>query len=230
MAMSDRASMIILIIGFVSGILLLGGMLQATGTLDITHPLGAKLMYAGYPAPTPAPLDVNVVFSKISKNPNFCFNCHDAEQTKSFHIPRQIIKIDEGKGLRRRICVDCHGPEGNNATRQMSGASMIKPQEDGTFRLENIIPHSIHSKKLKLGAMTCQTCHLTSEGNLEIPVADASQGQVLVCEKCHIPVNRGNYIAIHVEYGSKSCLTCHTGDVIGIHKEATSMLGSASKR
>ncbi len=225
--MSDRASFIVLIIGFVSGIMLIGGFLQVTGTIDIIHPLGAKMMYAEYPAPTSPPVDINAIFPELAKNPNLCFNCHDKEQTKSFHYPRQIVKIDERKDIRRRICVDCHGPRGNNAGSQMSDTSSIHLQDDGTYRLDNIIPHSIHLKNINAGIMNCETCHLGSEGQIQVPMAEPSLGQVLVCEKCHIPSNRGNYITIHVESGSKTCLTCHLGDVIGIHKRATSQLGKA---
>jgi len=224
LAMSDRASLLVLAIGFIAGVLLFAGFLQVSGTVDIIHPLGAKLMYAEYPDPTPPPLNVSQIFPELSRNPNFCFQCHDAAQTKGFHYPKQIMRIDERKGLRRRICVDCHGPRGNSAERQMSDYSLIKPQDDGTFRLDNTIPHSIHANKLKMGAMKCETCHLIG-GTFRIPTADARLGQVLVCEKCHIPSNRGNYIAIHVESGSKSCLTCHLGDVIGVHRKATSQLG-----
>ncbi len=227
--MSDRSSLVVLLIGLILGASLFTVVLYKTGVIDwsIDEAIVGEVELPEYARPIS---EFQIDFEGISDKPDFCFGCHDPDQTKSFHTPKKIVEIAESKGLRRRICVDCHGPDGNSAAEQMSSISMIKLQEDGTFRLGNIIPHSIHTEKMDLGAMACETCHLSSEGDLEIPVADAGQGQVLVCEKCHIPVNKGNYIAIHVEYGSKSCLTCHTGDVIGIHKEATSMLGSTSER
>lgn len=223
---SDRAGVLLLLIGLTSGILLFAGFLQLSGAVDIIHPLGAKLMYAQYPPETPEPINVSKIFPELIKNPDLCLSCHDREQTKSFHIPAKIMKIDERKNLRRRICVDCHGPRGNSATEQMSDYNLIYPQEDGSFRLHNSIPHTIHKKKLETGAIKCETCHVIREGEVTIPLPDISKGQILVCEKCHLPSENGNYIAIHVEKGSKFCTTCHVGDLVAIHREATSKLGA----
>jgi|GEM_PF-3469500 len=226
--MSDRASLFVLFIGFVSGALLLGGLLQATGVVDIIHPLGAKLMYAQYPAPTSPPLNINKIFPELIKNPDLCLSCHDKAQTKGFHVPAKIMKIDESKNLRRRICVDCHGPRGASATEQMSDLDKIKLQSDNiSYRLDNSIPHAIHKKKMEIEALKCETCHGGKEGEIIIPLPDVYAGQILVCEKCHVPKDNGNYIAIHVEYGSKTCNTCHTGNLVDIHRKATSKLGIA---
>jgi hypothetical protein len=60
------------------------------------------------------------------------------------------------------------------------------------------------------------------------PAADVKSGHVLVCQNCKYHPEDGNYIKIHVEDGGMGCVTCHTGDVIDVHKEKTFSLGRVS--
>ena len=168
------------------------------------------------------------------KGVDICFECHDAEQTIGFHYPGTIMGIEEFKGIRRRICIDCHGPEGTNPDKPMTDASKVRwVEEEGHFRLSSDVPHGIHIKKLDSGAMACETCHLLKDGDptqlgedLAIPVP--GKGQILVCQKCHLPDDPGNYINVHITSGQQICNTCHTGEIKNIHKRATKKLGQTS--
>lgn len=128
-----------------------------------------------------------------------CTLCHDLKQTKGFHYVENIKLLDEGEGKTPRICTTCHGS----------------------------VPHNIHQKKLAAGEMKCETCHVSPEGDFKIP--QVPKGKLLVCEGCHAfsgkPEDVGNYIAIHIEEGSKTCGTCHMGNPVRIHKDATEKLG-----
>jgi len=126
-----------------------------------------------------------------------CTQCHGLEQTKGFHFVENIKKLDESEGKTPKICTTCHG----------------------------VSPHSIHERKLESKEMRCETCHVEN-GKFIVP--QAPEGKLLVCEKCHAfsgkPEDVGNYVAIHIEEGGKKCSTCHMGDAIKIHEEATAKL------
>lgn len=169
--------------------------------------------------------------SEINEEKLDCYLCHEPEFTKTFHVPERIIKIEIGKDKRRRLCVDCHGVEGANADRQMN-----KPEDiiydpeiglNGLFKLNPNLPHQIHQKKLEKGQMSCEACHLTDPNSfdMEIPEALTEKGQVLVCQNCKFHPEGGNYITIHVEVSGLWCTTCHTGEILEVHQEATSKLG-----
>ncbi len=168
------------------------------------------------------------------KGVGVCFECHDPELTAEFHYPDKIMAIEEKKDLRRRICIDCHGPGGNNPDKQMTDPRDIKWMEDeGYFRVTPDTIHAIHGKKLEIEALECQTCHLIKDNDPTqvgvFPVLPKpNPGQILVCQICHLPSNQGNYLAIHVISGKRECTNCHTGELKGIHKRATADLGSLS--
>lgn len=172
--------------------------------------------------------------SIILKGVTICFQCHDAAQTIGFHYPDKIIKIEELKGLRRRICVDCHGASGTDPDRQMTESSKITWVEDKNyFRIKEDVVHGIHLKKLESEVMVCETCHLIKDGDptklgsdLVIPIPNP--GQIIVCQMCHVPSNPGNYISLHIISGHQECNTCHTGDLKAVHQRATGKLGQTS--
>jgi len=159
-----------------------------------------------------------------------CLACHELGQTKSFHVPQTIMKIDARDGKRRRTCVDCHGPLGPpwSADKQMTPLSLLFYNEskgpNGVIEITSEVPHSIHKRKLDAGVMKCQTCH-GSGVSMVIPEPDTSRGHVLVCQNCKYHPEDGNYIAIHVELAGKECTICHTGGVIKVHQEKTRKLG-----
>ncbi|MFQ6136407.1 MAG: hypothetical protein ACE5PM_04415 [Candidatus Hydrothermarchaeales archaeon] len=160
-----------------------------------------------------------------------CKLCHDMGQTKVFHVPQTIMEIDAAKDLRRRICIDCHGPLGPpwSADEQMTELKDITyyiagEGLNGVFDFPDKVPHSIHKRKLDAGAMKCETCHLI-EGQFAIPKAVVSEGQVLVCQNCKYHPEGGNYIKIHVEDAGLRCTVCHIGGIINVHKEKTTKLG-----
>ncbi len=155
-----------------------------------------------------------------------CLLCHDLEQLKTFHFPERIMKIEAAKGMRQRICINCHGP-----TAEGTGT----PDPEDPYPGDNSHPHRIHQSKLDSGEITCKTCH-EYEGEIRFP--KPKDGQLLVCELCHA---NGNFITIHidgkiledaavdpqwiVEGDRHRCQECHWGDVVGIHKRATAQLG-----
>jgi len=181
---------------------------------------------------TPAPV---VTSSKIELvGVDICFECHDAEHTLSFHYPDTIMEIEEFKGIRRRICVDCHGPTGTDPDSPMTPDSKITwVEEEGHFRLSSDVPHGIHLNKVESGAMACETCHLIKDGDptqlgSELANPVPGEGQILVCQMCHLPSDPGNYISVHIFSGHQVCSTCHTGEIKDIHKRATGKLGRTS--
>ncbi|MEE8168450.1 MAG: hypothetical protein V3T58_06220, partial [Candidatus Hydrothermarchaeales archaeon] len=117
------------------------------------------------PAPTPSPEEVFLVSLK-NADVGACLKCHDKDQTTSFHVPEVIMKLEEGKGLRRRLCIDCHGPLGPpwSADEQLTDPAIITYDEDvgvnGVFTFPNKVPHSVHQGKIDAGAMKCDTCHV----------------------------------------------------------------------
>ncbi|RMF91055.1 MAG: hypothetical protein D6733_02245 [Methanobacteriota archaeon] len=156
-----------------------------------------------------------------------CLICHDLDQTKSFHVPQRIMRIDERDGKRRRVCVDCHGPNGPpwSADEQQTPLSMAYyDNESGIIEITSEVPHGIHKRKIDSGVVQCQTCHGTGT-KMVIPAPDTSKGHVLVCQNCKFHPENGNYITIHVELAGKKCTTCHTGGVIAVHQEKTKTLG-----
>jgi hypothetical protein len=162
-----------------------------------------------------------------------CLLCHDLEQHKEFHVPQTIMKIDEAHGKRRRVCVDCHGPNGPpwSADEQLTPLEMIDFDptvgENGKFILSNQVVHSIHKRKLDAGILSCEFCHVPA-GTTEFikPEVKTELGRVLYCqnEGCH-DTEGGNYIAIHVELRPFKCTTCHTGDLVKVHEGGTGRLG-----
>jgi len=150
------------------------------------------------------------------------------------------MKVDESHGLRRRVCIDCHGPngyddEGNflgwNADKQMTDLDLIdfdsSEGENGKFILSNKVVHTIHKRKLDGGILNCQFCHVPP-GSTDFvkPEVKTELGRVLYCqnEGCH-DNDGGNYISIHIELRPFKCTTCHTGEIIGLHIPYTSQLG-----
>ncbi len=148
-----------------------------------------------------------------------------------FHYPDKIMGIEAKKGLRRRICVDCHGSGGADPDRQMTESRLIEWVPDKNyFIVKSEAVHGIHLNKLNTEVMMCETCHLIKDGDptllgdsLVIPLPRA--GHTLVCQICHLPSDPGNYIKIHITSGHQECTTCHTGDLKLIHKRATEKLG-----
>ena len=165
------------------------------------------------------------------KGVTVCLECHDPGQTIGFHYPDKVMGIEEKKGLRRRICVDCHGPLGTDPDRQMTDSSAVIWQEkENYFRVKSEVVHAIHLKKLESEVMICETCHLIKEGDPTqvgefIILPKPASGQILVCQMCHLPGNPGNYISVHVTSGHQECTTCHTGDLKEVHKRSTGKLG-----
>lgn len=159
-----------------------------------------------------------------------CLACHDVDQTKGFHVPQTIMKIDEKEGKRRRVCVDCHGPLGPpwSADEQLTPLNELiynaSHGTNGVIEIDSTIPHAIHKQKLDSGAVECEDCH--GEGpDIKIPEPLADAGQVLVCQNCKTHPEGGNYITIHLEIAGKKCTTCHTGGIVEVHKAKTSKLG-----
>lgn len=162
-----------------------------------------------------------------------CALCHDLGQHKEFHVPQTIMKIDEAHGKRRRVCIDCHGPNGPpwSADEQMTDLEDIdfdpNVGKNGMFMLPNKVVHSIHKRKLDSGVLSCEFCHVVpGTTDFQIPTVKTELGRVLYCqnEGCH-DNEGGDYIAIHVELRPFKCTTCHTGDLVGIHQEGTGKLG-----
>jgi hypothetical protein len=168
------------------------------------------------------------------KGVTICFECHDAEQTIGFHYPATIKGIEEKKGLRQRLCFDCHGRDGTDPDKAMTDPSQIEwIEEKGYFKVNDATVHSIHREKLDKEIMMCETCHLIKEGDPtklgdDVIMPVPNPGQVLVCAMCHVPRDPGNYISIHIISGHQECITCHTGDLKTIHKRATENLGQTS--
>jgi nitrate/TMAO reductase-like tetraheme cytochrome c subunit len=168
---------------------------------------------------------------KEFKGVKICIECHDLTETTNFHYLDKIIAIEEKKGLRRRICVDCHGPAGNDPDSQMTDPKSILWDEDGKYyKVKSYVVHAIHQEKLEREVMECETCHLIEDndptrlGNYpEIP--KTVPGHIIICQMCHLPSDPGNYIGIHIIYGHQECTTCHTGDMKEVHKRATAELG-----
>jgi hypothetical protein len=162
-----------------------------------------------------------------------CLACHNLQQHKDFHVPEEIIKIDEAHGIRRRVCVDCHGPNGPpwSADEQMTDLSLIDFDPNvgvnGQFILSNRVVHSIHKRKLDEGSLSCDFCHVVGDSlDFTIPEVKSELGRVLYCqnEGCHDDEG-GNYISIHVELRPFKCTTCHTGDLVNLHRGGTGVLG-----
>ena len=169
-----------------------------------------------------------------------CLLCHELEQTKTFHFPQTIMKIDERDDKRRRVCVDCHGPNGYDEAGNFTGWSPDKQMTDleligfddseginGKFILPNKVVHSIHKRKLDIGILTCQFCHVPpGETAFVKPRVKTELGRVLYCqnEGCH-DNEGGNYIAIHIELRPFKCTTCHNGQLSDVHKGETEKLG-----
>ena len=156
-----------------------------------------------------------------------CLACHDSTQTKAFHLPQTIMKIDERSGKRRRVCIDCHGPLGPpwSADEQLTPLSQITfNASTGTLEMDSTVTHNIHKRRLDSGAIRCQSCH-GEETKMVIPAPDPAKGQVLLCQDCKYHPEEGNYLTIHLEVAGKKCTTCHTGGVIKVHQNKTKALG-----
>ncbi|MEE9594761.1 MAG: hypothetical protein V3V92_05110 [Candidatus Hydrothermarchaeales archaeon] len=164
---------------------------------------------------------------KIGPPPSVCFECHDELQTKGFHDVDRILKLQDKNEMRRRICTNCHGPPLN--------PQEPVPDADEPYPGDNSHPHRIHQRKLDLKVIYCDTCHVY-DGDFRYP--KPRSGQLVVCELCH----GSNLIDVHVagdilpddamidviwkkDGEQHSCVECHMGDIMGIHKEATTKLG-----
>jgi len=195
---------------------------------QLENALKEKEVHGAKPMPPPAEAASHTAGTEVN-----CLICHDLALTKAFHVPQTIMKIDEAKGKRRRICIDCHGAVGQpwSADKQMTDAGDITYDRsvglNGLFSFPNKVPHGIHKKKLDMGIIKCETCH-EQNGEIFKPKADVEKGQVIVCQSCKYHPEEGNYIKIHVELGGKGCATCHTGGILQVHKEKTFSLGQIS--
>lgn len=130
-----------------------------------------------------------------------CTQCHYIKSTKEFHLPQNILRIEEENNLQRKICVDCHS---------LPGLPNASVGENGVFTVPAKLIHAIHEKKIESGELICDTCHMR-DGQLYTPKADVSAGQVIVCQNCKAHPEEGNYITIHFEIGKKKCIICHEG-------------------
>ncbi len=165
---------------------------------------------------------------KTGPAPDICFECHDESQTKGFHDVDRILKLQDNKDLRRRICTNCHGPPAN--------PSESVPDRDEPYPGDNSHPHRIHQWKLDMKVIYCDTCHVY-QGDFRYPKPQS--GQLVVCEVCH----GSNLITVHVDGKifdddalidakwkkdgeNHYCTECHMGDIMGIHKKATASLGT----
>jgi len=159
-----------------------------------------------------------------------CLGCHDYVQHKRFHIAEEIMKIDELRGKRRRICIDCHGPLGPpwDADKQLTEDSDLEYDPgtgpNGVFIMPNKVPHNIHLERINDGSLLCQYCHLRDD-QLVVPEPDLELGQVLSCENCGHHPEGANYWTVHIEMNGLPCTTCHTEGVQVIHGQATTRLG-----
>ncbi|MEE9594406.1 MAG: cytochrome c [Candidatus Hydrothermarchaeales archaeon] len=159
-----------------------------------------------------------------------CLGCHDYVQHKRFHTAAEIMKIDELRGKRRRICIDCHGPLGPpwDADKQLTEESDLEydpePGLNGVFKMPNKVPHNIHLEMINDGSLQCQYCHLRDD-QLYVPEAKVEIGQVLNCENCGHHPEGANFWTVHIEMNGLPCTTCHTEGVQVIHGQATTRLG-----
>ncbi len=191
-------------------------------------------------AATPAPKATPPPTTTVATQELDCLQCHELKQHKEFHVPQTIMKVDQAHGKRRRVCIDCHGPNAYDANGNFLGWNADKQMTDladidfdptagvnGKFILPNKVVHTIHKRKLEAGVVTCQFCHVP-RGSLTftIPPVKTELGRVLYCqnEGCH-DAEGGNFIAIHIELRPFKCTSCHTGDIIKIHLPYTSRLG-----
>jgi hypothetical protein len=188
------------------------------------------------PTPPPTPKPTPVV-GPISGGEINCFLCHGLEQTKSFHLPQTLMRIAESDGKRRRVCIDCHGPNGPpwSPDEQMTDFELIDFDSsvgvNGMFILSNKVVHSIHKRKLDAGVLKCEFCHVPpGTTNFIKPRVKTELGRILYCqnEGCH-DSEGGNYITIHLELRPFNCTTCHTGEIVRIHQEKTKGLGQISQ-
>jgi len=156
-----------------------------------------------------------------------CYICHDQQNTKNIHQVATIVEIDESKGLRRKTCVDCHGPRGPpwSATEQMTDPADIEVDNvTGEYILSIEVPHVIHKTRLLNGRMECVDCHTPNLDRFEmvIPATDLGSGQVMYCENCKIPKDPhpegGNYVTTHIDKFGQKCGICHPGGVEQIHR------------
>jgi hypothetical protein len=204
--------------------------------------LERSIMEAKQPPPPTIVPETNppTIEDRISEEVINCLLCHDLTQTKSFHFPQTIMKIEEAAGTRRRVCVDCHGPlafddDGNflgwsaDEQRTPLGSIEFDPTDgvNGKFILPNQVVHSIHKRTLDSGAIKCEFCHVPPGATVFIkPRVKTELGRVLYCqnEGCHDDEG-GNYIGIHIEIRPFKCTTCHTGSIVQVHIEETKKLG-----
>jgi hypothetical protein len=99
-----------------------------------------------------------------------CIFCHDPIQTKGFHTPPTIMQIGEKTGTRRRVCIDCHGPNaydeegtflGWSAENQMTPLSMISFDETAGLNGVFVFPNT-RTAALRLGSYRLRGLPLNS--------------------------------------------------------------------
>ncbi len=229
-------ALLLLLVAYQIGLLELGRVSEPVREPGIGEVLPVETRQGEITPMATFPPGANFVELLSSSEPSACFECHDRDDTKLFHVPERIMKIDDRKGIRRRVCVDCHGPLGVDSTEQMTDLRDIRydpaPGENGLFELSLDVPHLIHREKILADEMKCMDCHMPDlEKFIPVfPQADVEDGQVLFCQNCKAEGDphpeRGNYIAIHVEKGGRKCTICHVGKVLDIHKRATDKLGA----
>lgn len=133
-----------------------------------------------------------------------CISCHgngDIAFVKSFHYPAKIMKIDEEKGIKPRICITCHGQK----------------------------VHEVHRIKLEKGDIICDTCHKikgeiikpeAKEGMLLVCELCHAKGNYI---EIHIGGNILKYAPIDEKWKksyelNNTCKICHFGKLSFIHK------------
>ena len=193
---------------------------------------------AAPPKTTAPPRTVPATSNTISEDEQFlrdltqektsaCYICHERENTKALHTLPNIVKIDERKELRRKTCVDCHGPRGPpwSATEQMvDPEDMVFDNASGEYKIAVEVPHVVHKERLLNGQMTCYDCHTPDLGTFDmvVPITDFDRGQMMYCQNCKIPQDPhpedGNYVTTHVDRFGQKCGICHPGGVEQIHR------------
>lgn len=179
--------------------------------------------------PTSAPPSEEEQFLQdlVQEKSSACYICHDRQNTKDIHTVQTIVQIDDRKDVRRKTCVDCHGPRGPpwSATEQMTDpADITIDNATGEYLIDIDVPHMVHKERMLSGRMECWDCHAPNLETFEIilPTTDLSRGQVMYCENCKIPKDPhpddGNYVTTHIDKFGRKCAVCHPGGVEQIHK------------
>jgi hypothetical protein len=159
--------------------------------------------------------------------------------TTNIHGKRESAKIAEKNAIiqekeleiqklkeKRIQCADCHGEVIDfHTVKQIAKLDEIRGKNPRICTLcHGLNVHDIHQSKLKREELRCETCHI-KDGKFTKPVT--LPGDLLVCEQCHY---KGNYIDIHITYGTGACTNCHLGDVGNIHKPTMANVSEVLKK